>query len=54
MANKKLKSFETKIYNRKIKRNKLKNKFKTNRIRNIWHRLQGKPYYSHINKPVED
>ena len=49
MSNEKVKNFE-KVYNRKIERNKIKKVYKTNRIRNIWHQLQGKTYYSHINR----
>lgn len=50
MANEKVKVYETKIYNRKIERNKIKNQLKTNRIKNVWHRLQNKDHYTHINK----
>ncbi len=47
--NSNLKEFR-KVYNRKILRNYIKNKVKTNKISNIWHKLRGKSYYSKIDK----
>jgi len=53
MSNKKVKEIN-KVYNRKIERNKLKRKYKTNRISNIWYKLQGKDHYTKIDKKLED
>ena len=43
-----------KVYNRKIARKKIKVEYKTNRISNIWHKLQGKFHYTKIDKKLEN
>lgn len=40
MANKNVKEFENKVYNRKILRNMVKKALKTNKIKNAWHQLR--------------
>lgn len=42
MANKNVDEYENKIYLRNIERNKLKKKYKTNRIRGLWKKFHKK------------
>lgn len=49
MSNKKVKEVN-KVYDRKTERNKLKRKYRTNKIANIWHKLQGKAHYTKVDK----